>query len=478
MTNRGASLRSKITWLTALIVVVSMCIAGALVATTTFLHATTVAAASSTEGVRLAEEAELDLLLHERATDPLVKRDIETDLRRRLADSRKVVTTPEEARALEDAEARVAEFLATARLGGPELATRQEAAYGALEALVTLNMEQAKEAARRAASLDQLANFVALGAGLLLLVGAGAILVWLRRSAFAPVFAIVEQMGHFTRGERGVRVREEGAAEFRALARGFNDMASTIERQREQQLTFLAGVAHDLRTPLSALKMSSATISPNRPLPSEDRVRQAFARVQRQVDRLERMVFDFLDAARIESGNLELQLEECDARDVVRASMELFEPTAPSHEFVIEVPDQPLRLTCDPARIEQVLNNLVSNAIKYSPRGGRILASLRREDGSVSLSVADEGLGIMPEDIDHVFDPFRRAGRSSEAIAGVGLGLFVARRIVEAHGGRIAVTSRPGKGSKFTVELPVSGRVEEEATAPAASCEEPAPAPG
>jgi signal transduction histidine kinase len=189
------------------------------------------------------------------------------------------------------------------------------------------------------------------------------------------------------------------------------------------------------------------------------------------------MIFDFLDAARIESGNLELQLEECDARDVVHATVELFEPTAPSHEFIVDVPDKPLRLTCDPARIEQVLNNLVSNAIKYSPRGGKIVASLHQEEGSVSLSVADEGMGIMPEDIDHVFDPFRRAGRSNETIAGVGLGLFVARRIIEAHGGRITVTSRPGKGSKFTVKLPVSGHVEEE-KAPAASFGRPAPAPG
>jgi signal transduction histidine kinase len=450
-----ASLRSRIAWLTALIVVVSLCIAGALVATTTILHDTTTAAAAATEGVRLAEEAEIDLLLYQRASDPVVQRDIETELRRRLIEARDVVTTQEEAEVLATAEARVGELLAAAHAGKPLLAAHHEAAYGALEALVTLNTVQAQQAAHRAASLDRLAKVLGLGAGLLLLTGAGTMLVWLRRRAFEPIFEIVERMEAFTRGEQGARAREEGATEFRALARGFNDMASTIEQQRQQQLTFLAGVAHDLRNPLSALKMSSAAITPDRPLPPEERVRQTFARVQRQIDRLERMVYDFLDAARIESGNLELELEQCDVRDVVCTAIELFEPTAPRHVFVAETPDAPLRMTYDPTRIEQVMNNLVSNAIKYSPRGGTITVSAAGDDGFVRLSVSDQGMGIALEDQDHVFDPFRRTGASKEAIAGVGLGLFVARRIVEAHGGRISVESSLGKGSTFTVELPL-----------------------
>ena len=447
--------------MTALIVVVSMCLGGALVATTTFLHATTSAAVSATEGIRLAEEAEIDLLLYQRATDPLVKRNIATNLRKHLIDSRAVVADEHEARALAAAEARVEEYLFRAAADGPELAVRQEAAYDALEALVELNTEQAKEAARDAAMADWVAKGVGLGAGLLLLLGVGAMLAWLRRRAFAPVFAIVERMDHFTRGERGVRAREEGPSEFRTLARGFNDMASTIERQRKDQLTFLAGVAHDLRNPLFALRMSSAAIAPDRPLPPEDRVRQAFARVQRQIDRLERMVFDFLDASRIESGTLELQIEDCDVRSIAHATLELFEPTAPKHRFVVEEPDAPLSLACDPARLEQVLNNLVSNAIKYSPKGGTILVSVARAGDHVRLSVTDDGIGIAPEDAALVFDPFRRTGTSKEAIAGVGLGLFVARRIVEAHGGQLSVTSTPGEGSTFTVDLPFEAQLEQ-----------------
>ncbi|NUO51339.1 MAG: HAMP domain-containing histidine kinase [Polyangiaceae bacterium] len=426
----------------------------ALVAITSFLHETTSAAATATEGVRLAEEAQLDLLLHQRNADPLVKRAREVDLTQHLVDARQVATTEEEAHILAEAEARVSDFVAASRADSPTEASKQEAAYVALEALIAVNTEQARDATRQAASLGRTATFVGLATGLLLVTGAALILAWLRRSAFAPVLAIEEQMGRFTQGDRSARAPEEGAAEMRSLARGFNEMAATIERQREQQLTFLAGVAHDLRNPLSALKLSNAVIAPDLPLPPEDRIRQTFTRVQRQVDRLERMVFDLLDAARVESGKLDLRFESADLRDVVHASVELFAPTTPNHQIVVDAPDEPLVVSCDPVRLEQVLNNLLSNAIKYSPKGGTVRASLRRESGFVRLSVADEGMGIGPDDIDHIFDPFRRTGASKELVSGVGLGLYVARRIVEGHGGQIVVTSTPGRGSVFTIELP------------------------
>lgn len=455
MERAESSIRSKLAWFTAMVLFVSGCVVAALVAITSFLHHTTSEAATATEGVRIAEEAELDLLLHQWSSDPLVTRARETDLLEHLADARHVATTDDEVRILDEAEARVADFIDAARAGSPATREKQEAAYVALESLVAVNTAQARDATRKAASLDRISNVLGIAAGLLLVGGAILILSWLRRSAFAPVLAIEEQMRRYTRGDRSARAPVQGAAEVSSLARGFNEMAETIESQRERQLTFLAGVAHDLRNPLSALKMSNAVIAPDRPLPPEDRVRQTFTRVQRQVERLERMVFDLLDAARIESGKLDLRLEATDLREVVNSSVELFAPTTARHQLVVEAPDEPLMVSCDAVRLEQVLNNLISNAIKYSPKGGTVRASLSRDGGCARLSVTDEGVGIGPEDIDRIFDPFRRTGASKEMVSGVGLGLYVAKRIVEGHGGRIVVTSMPGRGSTFTVELPV-----------------------
>jgi signal transduction histidine kinase len=200
--------------------------------------------------------------------------------------------------------------------------------------------------------------------------------------------------------------------------------------------------------------MASAVVLADKPLPPEDRIRQFYARVNRQIDRLERMVFDFLDAARIEAGRLELLVEVCDMRDIARATIDLFEPTAPAHQLSLMAPSDPVRVSCDPARVEQVLNNLVSNAIKYSPRGGQIAVAVKPREDVVLLSVADEGVGIPADEIEHIFEPFRRTGTSKESVPGVGLGLFVARRIVESHGGRITVESTVGRGSTFHVQLP------------------------
>jgi signal transduction histidine kinase len=232
-------------------------------------------------------------------------------------------------------------------------------------------------------------------------------------------------------------------------------MAQTLDRQRADQLAFLAGVAHDIRNPLGALKLATDMIPPDRPLPPEPRMRQLVTRIGRQIGRLERMAHDFLDASRIESGHLELRAEDCDARELVRVTLDLFEPAAASHQLEMSAPDEPVRVQCDPMRIEQVLTNLVNNAIKYSPPGGSVRVAIARRPDAVVISVADDGVGMSADEIDHVFDPFRRGGGAGHGVPGAGLGLFVARRIVEAHGGEIAVDSTPGAGSTFTVRLPV-----------------------
>src|SRR5205823_2251726 len=136
--------------------------------------------------------------------------------------------------------------------------------------------------------------------------------------------------------------------------------------------------------------------------------------VKRQVHQLDRMVGDLLDASRIEAGHLELRLEDHDSRKIAQAVFDLFSSGSPRHQFVLKLPDAPVLLRCDPLRIEQVLNNLMSNAIKYSPRGGIIALTLEDHDPEVLFSVSDRGLGIAQADLPYIFEPFRRAGTSKE----------------------------------------------------------------
>jgi signal transduction histidine kinase len=225
--------------------------------------------------------------------------------------------------------------------------------------------------------------------------------------------------------------------------------------QRKQQLDFLAAVAHDLRNPLGAIKLSVATLGGRGALPGE-RTARTLALVDRQVDRLERMVGDLLDAARVEAGELTLHPSACDLREIARDAAELYAPTSTRHTLDVDIPDDPLTGLFDAARIHQVLDNLLSNAIKYSPVGGRVRLALRREGDDVMVSVRDEGVGISPEELARLFEPFQRAPSGRKVAHGLGLGLWVVRRIVEAHRGRISVESQPGEGSTFRIRLPLA----------------------
>jgi signal transduction histidine kinase len=235
-------------------------------------------------------------------------------------------------------------------------------------------------------------------------------------------------------------------------------MASALAAQREAQMAFLGGVAHDLRSPLAALAMSVTLLRPGRPLPDERRLRQTIARVERQTARMKRMVDDFLDLANIEAGRLEIKLGEHDGRGIVRNAVELFEETTSGDRLRVSLPEYEVPLCCDPLRIEQVLTNLISNAIKYSPAGTPVEVALEATDDHVVLRVTDRGMGISDADQRRLFEPFRRVGLSQESVPGVGLGLFVVKRIVDAHGGRIEVVSAPGRGCAFRVHLRGSRR--------------------
>lgn len=447
-----------LTAVTIAVTTVALGISGSLMLFSDYLHRASMSLANSVESLGLVDEAEVDLLLHDRAASPIARHEIEDSLRRRLAAARRYIVSPEEARTLRVAGQAVDKYFdhtrdPSATSAGTSLLLN--GAYDSLERLVDMNVASARRARDSATRWEAVANRIGITIGITLLLLSSWLLWWLRSRAFRPVLALASSIERFARGDREARAAEVGPGELREMARRFNQMADALATQRQDQLAFLGGVAHDLKNPLSALRLSVALIAPGQPLPAEPKIRRTMDLVERQIAQMERMVGDLLDMARIESGQLELQFQVRDAGALVREVVELFEATSPQHELAVQIPAGEILLKCDPVRMAQVLSNLISNAIKYSPGGTRIEVALARHAETLSLSVTDHGIGISDQDQRHMFEPFRRFTSTKGQIPGVGLGLFMVRQIVRAHGGHIDVQSQVSQGTSVRVHVPL-----------------------
>jgi two-component system sensor histidine kinase MtrB len=417
-----------------------------------YLHRATIELESGLHGVRLAEEMQIDLLTYVRTADESERDKIEKSLREKLQDARQYGGTPKEDRSLAEAGRLLDVYFADehARTAAREGTLRT--AFAALRQFVDANIEQANASLRESERLDDLGRRIGIGVAVVLMIGAAAIMFWLRAIAFRPVFEIRDAMKDFAGGQKDARAATHGPEEFRTIATQFNEMARAIARQHQNQTAFLAAIAHDLRNPIGALNLSAEILSG--PDATPEKLAGLMAVIKRQVSSLDRMVADLLDSAKIESGHLELKFEELDARTMAQDAFDLFKSASPAHEFALTLPEKPVPIRCDRLRIEQVLNNLLSNAIKYSPAGGRVTLALKDSGNERLYQISDQGMGIAKEDVPYIFEPFRRVRRTKADIPGVGLGLSVARRIVHAHGGRIAVETEIARGTTFSVYLP------------------------
>lgn len=430
---------------------------------------------NSVEGLHLAEELEIDLLIHFRlsgvagtagAQSQFVRgrtlQGVEASFPQLLDGLRQNATTSAEQALIREVDQSFTNYLAAQRASASLPLSQRlarsipslDTALDSLERLVQFNVDEAREAREASADLNRMGNTVGLVLCGLLLMSLATSTVLLRSVALQPLKDISQAMRRFGAGRKRARAPVAGPTELRDMARTFNEMANGLTHQQEQQLAFLAGVAHELRNPLSALKLSTALSERSRAQLTPERMERTLALVGRQVERLDRMVGDLLDATRIEAGKLELRPEVRDARELARDVVELYRSSDSGHVLQLQVPDEPVLVRVDPDRLEQVLTNLVSNALKYSPSGSRVDVMVRRVESQAWLSVRDQGIGLSEDEKRLLYAPFQRLGTaSSKRAPGVGLGLTVARRIVEAHGGDIEVESAPGVGSTFSVRL-------------------------
>ncbi|MFL5391824.1 MAG: ATP-binding protein [Myxococcales bacterium] len=240
------------------------------------------------------------------------------------------------------------------------------------------------------------------------------------------------------------------------LGRMFVYMDVTAEKQLDRERSeFLTVAAHELRTPLTPLSMYLQGIERRlaRGLPIEP---ELVVKARRQVGRLSRLVEDLLDVSRLESGRLTLSRDRVALDQIVSEVVSDFRAAAPQHEIVLRRPTRGVQAMGDRERLEQVVVNLVQNAIKYSPQGGRVEVSVERNGSQARVTVTDEGIGIPKDEQRHIFERFFRAqNATTRNYGGLGIGLYVSNEIVERHGGAFEVVSEPGKGTTFGFTIPL-----------------------
>ena len=245
-----------------------------------------------------------------------------------------------------------------------------------------------------------------------------------------------------------------------ALSLENSQLYQNAQRVLQQQEEFISTASHELKTPLTTVKGYLQLI--NRQLHREDHSPARLVRFTKELDtqvqRLEELVSDLLDVSRIQQGRLELRVEEFDLAELASEVLARFEHASerlPSHELTLST-SGPVPGTWDRGRLDQVLTNLVSNALKYSPDGGQVLVRVKQTTDMAQITVRDNGIGIGSDERARVFQPFSRGRNAKQNIAGTGLGLYITQRIVHNHRGEIYVKSDPGQGTTFIVQLPLS----------------------
>ncbi len=247
---------------------------------------------------------------------------------------------------------------------------------------------------------------------------------------------------------------EDGTVESMVVT--LQDLAPLEELER-LRAEFLGMVSHELRAPLTSIKGSAATVLGASPAPDPAEMLQFFRIIDDQADHMRGLISDLLDAGRIETGTLSVAPEPAEVAGLVDQARNTFLSGGGRHTVHIDLPSELPRVMADRRRIVQVLNNLLSNASRYSPESSPIRIAAVKDGVYVAISVSDEGRGVPPELLPHLFRKHARVGGGDRGLGGSGLGLAICKGLVEAHGGRIrAESGGPGLGSRFTITIPVA----------------------
>ncbi len=295
-----------------------------------------------------------------------------------------------------------------------------------------------------------------VGCGLALALPLLAIALSMRafRHYATPLVGVMEAADAVAEGDLSVRLAEEGSRDFRQLARSFNRMTQELERSERQRRNLTADVAHELRTPLHIIQGNLEGLLDG-VYPSSQ------AHIEATLDEtrlLSRLVEDLQTLSLAEAGQLELVRESVNVVELLADAQTSFsgqaEAAGVSLEVVVDGEPKELTVWADYGRLDQVLGNLIANALRYTPAGGTITLSVKLLEDWLQIQVADSGQGIPAEDLPYIFDRFWRGDPSRPHGGSTGLGLAIAQQLIRAHDGRIGVASQVGRGTIFTIDLP------------------------
>jgi len=305
-----------------------------------------------------------------------------------------------------------------------------------------------------ASTLMRAINFFLITGGILAVLVATAVTVFISRRLSKPIQALTVAATNLGKGDFTQRVQTDDRGEVGQLARSFNNMADELENAEKLRRNLVTDVAHELRSPVSNIRIQLEAIEDNLLEPDA----RTMSSIHEETMLLSRLIDDLQDLSLMEAGRLKMDTQPVEIPRIIEQAGEALLPKAQANNISIEVDIQDNLPCCmvDPHRIGQVIRNLVNNAIAHTHADGLIKISAKRVDNRIEICVEDNGEGIPADDIPNIFERFYRVDKSrSRATGGSGLGLTIARRLVEAHGGRIWVESEVGKGSRFCFTIPV-----------------------
>jgi len=279
---------------------------------------------------------------------------------------------------------------------------------------------------------------------------------FISRIVTKPVKELSAGIERMTAGDYQHRVHVPGKGEMAQLAAAFNQMSEQVHHLDEARNQFVSNASHELKTPMATMKILVESMLYQDDMPGELRS-EFLTDINKEIDRLSSVVSDLLTLVHIDSHKLKLRRETMLFADTVKESVKRLAPLAAKRgqELTVDAGD-PCEMFADPGKLAQVCYNIIENAIKYTPDGGKISVTLCRMGRDAVLEIADTGVGIPQEDVAHVFDRFYRVDKArSRDTGGTGLGLSIVQQIVRLHAGSVTVASEQGKGTTFTVQLPV-----------------------